>query len=386
MAKLDQTICGLHFKSPIVISSGPLTDSVDKIKMAEECGAGAVSTKVSRYFDPVPGVRKMYTQKGLYLINPSDRRFSLDTGMELVRNAKEAVNIPVFANVAGGGSTESWVYMCKGLEEAGADAVELNLACPNTDPDPSGELIGHGASMSANPDAAALVVSEIKKSVKIPVWVKFSGAAANVPLLTSAVEKAGGDGVVAFYSPRGAFPVDIFNGGRPGMAAMDKCSFGGINGPAIKPMSNRVIAESAMSCSLPVIGGGGISDYADAVTSIMYGASLAFVCTKVLTDGFGVITKMCSDINDFLDQQGYDDIADIRGLSLRYVVTQAELDNSIGPKAKIDESKCAGCGACTKIGSCTALSLKGKKAAVQEEKCESCGLCSSLCPKSAIYF
>ena len=128
MDKLGQKVGGIYYKSPITVASSPLTDHVDLIKQAEDNGAGAVSTKLTIIKSPVKGVRRMFAERGLYSFNPSDKRNELDEGLDLVRKTKEQTDIVVLTNISGNGDDiDSWIHIGKAMEEAGADALELNF-------------------------------------------------------------------------------------------------------------------------------------------------------------------------------------------------------------------------------------------------------------------
>jgi len=387
MADISQLIGDIWFKSPIIVSSGPLSDRLDLIKKAEECGAGAVSIKRTDWSQSKQGVRKMYSEKGKFFFNPSDRRLALDDTVRLLHQVKQSVEIPVFANILGDGNdTETWVSLGKVMQEAGADALELNFACPNPKAQ-SNQKAKMGAAISSDPDLVFSIVNALTSVLKIPVWVKFSGEGVNSVMICRMAQKAGAAGLVLFSSPRGAFPIDIYNGGRPKIADLGACSFGGINGPAIRAMSNRVVAEvSGAVPGIPIMGGGGISSFTDAVETIMFGASLTFSFTHIMLKGFDVISKMNTQLKSFMEEFGYQSIADMRGLALRNLIANSELDPAIGPPAQIDLSLCVGCGICEKIAFCRAISIENKKAVVEKSLCECCGLCASLCPKHAISF
>lgn len=390
MANLTQTFGGITFKSPIVVAAGPLTERYDLIKKAAEAGAGALVIKQTPFSEPRPGVRKMYAEKGGFFFNPSDRRLNYNKCIDLIKRVKNDIEMPILVNILGDGTDiETWLFLVEKLQEAGADGVELNFACPNA-PEKIGDAgagFQYGASVSQNPDMAKQIISGITKEAKIPVWVKFSGDGTDTAMLCKNAEKSGASGVVAFCSPKGAFPIDIYNGGCPKMAAMDVCSFGGINGTAIRPSSLRVIAQAAKACDrIPVCGGGGISKPEHAIEAIMYGASLTFMFTHIMLEGFGCIPKFNEFILKFMEEQGYKNIPDMRGLALKYEVPNSELDYAMGPKAKVDETKCVGCGVCSKIAFCRAIEFAENKAKICGELCESCGLCASLCPRSAISF
>jgi dihydroorotate dehydrogenase/NAD-dependent dihydropyrimidine dehydrogenase PreA subunit len=390
MSRLEQTIDGICFKSPMVIGAGPLSDRADLIISAANCGVGAVSIKQTAWSEPRPGVRKMHAERGGYFFNPSDRRLNIEKTTRLISEVRAASDVPLIVNMLGAGAdTDTWVKLALDLQNAGASAVELNYACPNP-PAESDAKAGHfhyGASMSRMPELAAKVIAAISAEVDIPVWMKYSGDGVDIPALCNAARDAGVSGITTFFSPRGAFPIDIRNGGKPRLADLENCSFGGINGPPIRMLSKRVVAETATAVpGLPIIGGGGISTWEHAVEYIMFGASLCMIFTKVMLDGFDAIRGINEGIQVFMEENGYNAIDEMRGLSLKYVVPNSALDYEIGPPAKVDAEKCSGCGACAKIAYCRSILLTEGKAGVDAETCECCGLCASLCPRSAIYF
>ena len=390
MRRLEQTIGGISFRSPLVIGAGPLSDRPDLIERAAACGAGAVSIKQTAWSEPRPGVRKMYAQKGEYFFNPSDRRLKPEAAARLIHQVRQVTDIPLLVNILGsGGDAGTWVQLGEQMEQAGADGLELNFACPNppAQKDAAGQNLRYGAALSQEPDLAGAIIRAITEKVSIPVWVKFSGDGTDTPALCRAAAAAGAAGVTAFCSPRGAFPIDIEQGGRPKLADLSVCSFGGINGPAIRPASNRVVAEATQAVpGLPVMGGGGISRVEHVVETIMYGASLTFLFTQVMLEGFEVLTKLNQQLEAFLDCHGYENVEEMRGLALRYLVPNSELDYRIGRPARIDPRKCRGCGTCGKIAFCRAIQMEDKTARVQPRLCESCGLCASLCSFDAISF
>ena len=169
------------------------------------------------------------------------------------------------------------------------------------------------------------------------------------------------------------------------MSNLGNNALGALVGPAVRQHSNRMICNAARGTKLTIAGGGGISKWEHAVETIMYGATLIQMCTKLLWDGPDYVAQMNQGMLAFMEEQGYETIADMRGLSLPYIVTPDKLD-VYESHPQIDRERCTGCGICTKIGSCDALRVEDKKAVVNEEKCVSCGLCETLCPRKAISF
>lgn len=389
MGLLEQTIGTLRFKSPIILGAGPLSDRPDLILAAAENGAGAVSIKQTAY-RPARGVRKMTAERGNHLFTPSDRRLDIHKAATLLRQVKGHTDIPLFVSMLGDGAdTATWAELGIQLQDAGADALELNFACPNL-PDaraPDDSPLKLGAAISKDPDMAGAIIEAVAKAVSIPVWAKFSGEGVDYVQVAQKAADGGVDGLVLFCSPRGAFPINIYAGGRPAVAELEKCSFGGLNGPAIRRQSLRVVAEvAAARPGIPIMGGGGVSRFEHVVENIMYGASLCFVFTEVMLNGFEAIGRLNQGLEGFMEQQGYAGIEAMRGLALGHVVGNKDLEPVIGPPAKVDAEKCTGCGSCARIAFCRAITMQDKRPQVDAALCECCGLCASVCPRKAIGF
>lgn len=389
---LKQIISGLSYKNPIVISSSPLTDNIDLLKRAEENGAAAVSTKLTLLEQPVQGIRAMYGERGLFNFNPSDKRNDIEEGIKLVSKAKSETDLLIWSNIAGpGDDLDGWIKIAQMIEQAGADALELNMICPNIS---LGENINDkqierkqkvGAVVGKDPEIVGKIVEAVKNAVKIPVWSKLTTEAPDFLSVATACKNAGGDGIVVNAAPLAAPPIDIYRQGCPKMKTFENCSFGGMCGPAIRQVSYRYIATVAQNLSIPIAGGGGIANWKNVVEAIMFGSSLVTICTQILWDGFPVIEKIIKRLTEFMEQEGYESIDDMKGLALNYIVPTSHL-RAIKGVAKVNENLCNGCRLCTRIGFCNALTMSEKKASVDVNECIGCGLCISLCPKEAIGF
>ena len=388
MSSLEQKIGNLTYASPFVIGSSPLTDKVDFIKLAEDNGAGAVSTKLTMLVQPVKGLRKMYCEKGYFNFNPSDKRNDFEEGLELVRKAREATGLVIWSNMAGPGEdTDGWVKLGRALEQAGADVLELNFNCPNMGTTPEGGIkIGVGVGKSV--DLCYLVTNEVKKAVSIPVYPKISCDVPDVVAVYKAVERGGADGVVINAGYLGAPPIDIYNGGKIKMKGLTKCSYGGTVGHINKQYSNRFVGLCSQNTGLTIAGGGGISEWSDAVETIMFGSTFTTICSKIMAEGFSYLKVLNEGLKKFMDENGYDTLSDMRGLALNYICETNQLhENKVSLPPTFDHDKCVGCGGCEKIGCCDAIEIIDKKARlISEDKCVYCGLCAAVCPKDAISF
>ena len=192
MAQLKTTFAGLSLSNPIIISSSGLTDSSAKIKKLEEAGAGAVVLK-SVFEEQIAmqagsmqgyGSPEANDYLGAYV-----RSHALNGHISLIKEAKDACGIPVIASINCYSSNE-WVDFAKTLEEAGADALELNILSLQTEKD-----YEYGSFEQRHID----ILKRIKAIVKVPVIMKLGNNLTNPVALINQLYANGADGVVLFY-------------------------------------------------------------------------------------------------------------------------------------------------------------------------------------------
>lgn len=177
---------------------------------------------------------------------------------------------PVIANVFGH-SVDEYVRVVEVLEAAeGVAAYELNISCPNT--------ARGGMEYGSSPEAAAEVTAAIRKAAKRPLWVKLSPNVTDIAAIARAVEAAGADCLTVANTYR-AMCVDI----QTKKSRMGRLT-GGLSGPAIKPITLRMVHEVCRAVKIPVIGLGGIETAEDAVEYIVVGASAVQVGTASFID------------------------------------------------------------------------------------------------------
>jgi dihydroorotate dehydrogenase len=180
---LPVEVAGIKFKNPFYVASGPTTMSVKQLKRIEETGWGAASIKLT--IDPAPYINRVpryavFNDRNS-LCFTVEKRLKFVEGLKLVEDAKkELKELKLMANItyAGDKGIEGWVNMAKKFEEVGADIVELNMCCPNmsynvelSSGDSNASKIHTGASLGQRPDIVYEIVSEIKKAIKIPLFI-----------------------------------------------------------------------------------------------------------------------------------------------------------------------------------------------------------------------
>lgn len=385
MADLSVSCGGLKLKNPIIVASSPLTAKLSLIKEAEEHGAAGVAVKhtmMTQRFEARP--RWFYDRKTGVTVS-GDPRLKPDEAFELIRKAKEETGLAILANMSGTpGKLESWGELARNLEQAGADAIELNFNCPNL---LSAEIktAVSGANLGADPKACEIVTGEVKKSVTIPVIVKLSTESGAAVRVAQACRRAGADVINIHAGYRSAPGIDIYRGGRFLYPGSEYGNFGGCTGPWSRRFSHRFLADIAAAVpQAGLMGGSGISEWSHIVEAIMFGAQSVQICTAIIEQGFGLLDTCREGLNRFMDEQGYTRIEQMRGLALQYVVKPGEMIYR-DVAAWIEEGRCSGCGRCMRIAHCTAIAVKENgKCAVSPEKCIGCGFCMGVCPKRAI--
>jgi len=302
--RLAVEVAKLKLSNPTMLAAGILGMTAASLKEAINCGAGAVVTKSvglkPREGYPNPTVAQVACGllNAMGLPNPG-----IDEFREEIKEVKQSgTRIPLIASVYGF-STADFVKVGKVVAEAGADALELNVSCPH--------VKETGAEIGQNQDLVAEVVREMKKNVKKPVFVKLTPNVADVAGVARAAVEAGADALTAINTVRAmAFDVETT---RPILAN----KFGGLSGPAIKPIAVRCVYEIYREVDVPIVGCGGVTSWQDAIEFMLAGASAVQIGTAIATRGLGVFKLVSRGINIYLKRKGFRGVKEIVGLSHR---------------------------------------------------------------------
>ncbi len=298
--RLVNEICGLELVNPTMLASGILGYTGLSLKSVIEAGAGAVVTK-SLGLEPrngYPNPTVVQVDCGLLnamgLPNPGISHF----GEEL----KELKNtgVPIILSIYGF-SSEEFGKVAETAVNLGADALELNVSCPHVEK--AGAEIGCDASLLAE------VVGEVKGRVEKPVFVKLTPNVADIGEVAGAAVEAGADAITAVNTVK-AMAIEIETG-RPLLAN----KFGGLSGPAIKPIAVRCVYDVFRSVDVPVIGCGGITNWQDAVEFMLAGASAVQIGTAIAFNGVEVFSSVARGIDAYLKKKGYKNVKELVGLA-----------------------------------------------------------------------
>lgn len=206
--------------------------------------------------------------------------------------------VPVIVNIAGE-TIEEYAQLAARLDKvAGISGLEVNISCPN--------VAAGGAEFAGNPSSAARVTGAVRKATSLPVMVKLTPNTGDIVGVAVAVAEAGADAVSLINTLKGMV-VDTVKR-QPLLGNV----FGGLSGPAIKPVALYMVYQVAGAVDVPVVGYGGITSAADAIEFIMAGASAVQVGTASLTSPRAPLDVL-EGIEKFMRDEGIEDIRELIG-------------------------------------------------------------------------
>jgi dihydroorotate dehydrogenase (NAD+) catalytic subunit len=294
---LATSLCGIPLRNPVLAASGTFAYGLEFEKLVDLNSLGGFVVKgLSR--EPIEGnppPRVYETESGMInsigLQNIGVRAFVIEKLPALAK-----FRTAVLANVFGY-KTEDYVEVVRVLEDhAGLAAYELNVSCPNT---------AHGGIyFSSDPALLSEVVSAVKQVARRPVVVKLSPNVSAIEPLALAAEAAGAD-ALSLVNTFVSLAIDAHTR-RPRIGA----GFGGLSGPAIKPIALRLVCQAARSVRIPVIGLGGISSGSDAAEFLIAGASAVQVGTATFWDPRSP-QRIAGELADFLKREKVDKVGEL---------------------------------------------------------------------------
>ncbi len=382
---LKTDFCGLEFKNPIIVAAGAHGRDGDTILETSRWGVGGVCTKTI-VSQPAADVLPCFAKIEGGMLNSV---FGSDRSAEYwftegIKRAKGG-DARVIANLAGF-TPEEGAELARKAQEAGADMIELPTHCPHM-----GEILNAMFPGMNYPEPKLTDVGPMQQSVrlmkevvKLPVVVKLSGTFSHIVReWTKGVEEAGADGIACSDALGPALSIDPMTG-HPVLGGPR--GVGGLTGPAIKPITLRMVLEIAMSSKLPIVGVGGVTSAADVVEYLMAGATLVGVCTAGHLNSEKRYQKIIQELESHLETLGASSPAEIRGLALTRIEERKQrgkvaVTDPIVPA--VEESKCSVCGKCETVCVYKAI-VCGDSLTIDKKRCTGCGLCVSVCPTGAL--
>ena len=306
MADLSTKYMGLDLRNPIVVASSGLTDTVDDIIKLDKNGAGAVVLK--SIFEEQILLEAEYRMKKMHEDNFAYDEYSetldyidvhikekeVSNYIELIKQAKSKVSIPLIASINAVTALE-WTSFAKQIENAGADAIELNIFVMPFDTDKE---------CKENEEIYYKILKKVKENVSIPVSVKLSPYFSNLGKVLLNLEKEGADSLVLF-NRFSAPDIDIEN---------IKTTHADIFSTK-REMHNILRWMGIMSPKLnaDLAATTGIHEGEDAIKMLLAGATVVQVSSTLYINGIGHISKMLNDIHAWMDKKGFLYVDQFRG-------------------------------------------------------------------------
>jgi len=301
---LSTNYLGLALKNPLVPSSSPLSAQIDKIKAMEDAGASAVvlhslfeeqithdalelNYYTTYHYEWYPEALSYFPESKDYHVGPEEY-------LEHIRKAKEAVDIPVIASL-NGVTTGGWLQYAKKMEEAGADALELNAYYLPTDVGLQGGRV-EGIYLD--------ILKTVKERVKIPIAMKLSPFFSSPPAMAKNLVDAGADGLVLFnrfYQP----DFDLEN-----LEVVPQVTLSTSDALRL-PLRWTAILYGRISCSLAVTSGIHTAD--DALKALMAGADVTMLCSSLLRNGVFHLAVVLKDMESWMERKEYASISQLKG-------------------------------------------------------------------------
>ena len=317
---LNTTYLGIRLPHPLIVGSGPLTDDLDNVKELEDQGASALVLR-SLYEEEIIGEQmddffhsesygESFAEATSYSPDP-ESSLGPDEYLNHLRSVKSAVNIPVIASL-NGTTTGGWTSYARLMEEAGADAVELNIYHAASDPSMSGAEVER---------QAIEIVREVKRKLGIPVAVKLS------PLLTAfahfarQLDAAGTDGIVLFNR---FHKVDIDVLEFEVLRTLELSTSADLDlrlrGTAV--LAGRVKASLAIT--------GGVHTALDVVKATMVGAHVTQMVSALLKNGPRHLRKIRAELEAWMEENEWNSLDEMRGnMSFERVPDPAAYERAI---------------------------------------------------------
>ena len=301
---LNTEYLGLALKSPVIVSSGPITQNIVSLKKAEEAGAGAVVLKSIFEEQIEADVSSELEGNAEYLAHSSaeeffassSRDYYIDRYMKLLSEAKKELSIPVIASVSAK-DMDSWIDYADRFVKCGADGVELNYYPISSQADVSGAEVDK---------RIVAFAAKAREAIDGPLSIKIGYKYSSLANIIASLDKAGIDGIVLFNR---FFRPDI---------DIENLQIVAPNAPLSEPSEYsealRWIGLMSGEIKADLCGNTGIHSGETVVKMLLSGAKAVEVCSAIIKKGFSVIGEMNSFIEGWMEKHGYSTLDEFIGL------------------------------------------------------------------------
>jgi dihydroorotate dehydrogenase (fumarate) len=295
---------GLKLKHPVVSSASPFANSIDGVRRLRDAGVSAIvlhslfeeqleHETLELDYLTTQGTQS-FAEALSYFPEPDHYVLGPEEYLNHIRKAKDAVDIPVIASL-NGFTTGGWVEIAKQMEQAGADALELNIYYLPTDPNIPGSDVEKNY---------VDVVKSVREQVKLPLAIKLGSYFSNVANIAKQMEEAGADGLVLFnrfYQPD--FNLDELEV----VPHVDLSQSVAMRVPLrwVAILYGRVKTDFAITS--------GVHTGHDVVKSMLAGANVAMMCSALYQHGLEQVQNVLISMRDWMEEKEYESVSQMRG-------------------------------------------------------------------------
>ncbi|MGQ9504941.1 MAG: dihydroorotate dehydrogenase-like protein [Thermogutta sp.] len=295
---------GLELKNPIVAAASPLTESLDNQKRLEDAGVAAIvlpslfEEQILAEEENLAKVHEFgtdsFAESLSYFPEPEEYRLGTDEYLDRIRNAKQSLSIPVIASL-NGTSEGAWVRYAKLFEEAGADALELNIYSVAADLEQSAADVEGGY---------CHLIQAVASSVSIPVAVKMGPYFSSVGHFAQRAVASGAKGLVLFNRfLQPDIHLDTLET-KPHLVLSTEFEL-------LLPLRWVAILHGRINASLALTSG--VHSSQAVLKSVLAGADVVMLASALYKQGLGCVTTFLNQIREWMEQQGYQSVEQMKG-------------------------------------------------------------------------
>jgi dihydroorotate dehydrogenase (fumarate) len=301
---LSTTYLGLKLPHPVMPGASPMVDKIDLVKRMEDAGASAIvmhslfeeqlmREELATYHH-MDVHAESFAEAMTYLPRPDEFNLGPDQYLEQLVRIKQSVDVPVIASL-NGFTSGGWIRYAKLMQDAGANALELNVYYLATNAAETGDEVEQ---------RTIDILKAVKQAVSIPVSIKLSPFFSSMANMAKRLDEAGADGLVLFnrfYQP----DIDVESLEVEPTLRLSDSSELNLRLRWLAVVSGHVRASLAVS--------GGVHTHLDAVKAVMTGAHAVQVVSGILQQGPDVIRRIREGLTQWLEEHEYDSLEQMRG-------------------------------------------------------------------------
>ena len=298
---LKTNLCGIQLENPLMLAAGILGSHGSSLNWVLDSGAGAVVSKSfskeanDGYANPTTVEVEGGIINAVGLSSPGVDAFKEE--LEIVDRKKGASIASIY-----GANTDDFSYVASEIADL-VDMIELNVSCPHA-------MGGCGAAIGQDPILTERIVKAVKDVVDVPVLAKLTPNVTDIKSIAIAAESGGADGLTLINSLGPGMKIDIVTG-NPILSN----KFGGMSGPAIKPIAIRCVYDVYSVTDVPIVGVGGIRSAEDVVEFLYAGANAVQIGTSILYDGPEIFSDIAMRLSEFLEDGEFNNIGEMVGFA-----------------------------------------------------------------------